>query len=415
VLGYDDGGVVFKDGGKTLGKYAFADKYSSINKVARELQGTKEYEDDNIIESSILRQLRNWTFSSDNSNEIYLRKNLYKKLKKEYPKIFKPNFNGLVYRGLSTFLSSIKFPKNVELKDFVKIKRTSFYENDYYLYKLPIEFKERKNVASWTTSFKVASTKFGGDVVLVTKIDDEFIMNPKLMNEIYGSSDKEDEVLHLGKEYTKNVYVMIRDIDEIAENISKKDLGELSKLKFKDGGEVDEHKETYKKWKSLVNMSKSELEKFYNSEEGKEAGLKPKEAKDLGIHYGRESARWIIKMKKTPVTEWTPKMWEWAKRQINFNTRMLGNKGDLYDEKGKKTRKHTSLLIWGHNPEKKEEGGIIYSIEEMIMSLNKSPFLKVSQMPDGKISFSESNGLNSFKSKKIDSDKLQELFLVYNF
>jgi hypothetical protein len=58
-------------------------------------------------------------------------------------------------------------------------------------------------------------------------------------------------------------------------------------------------------------------------------------------------------MKKTPVTEWTHEMWEWAKRQINFNTRMLGNKGGLYDEKGEKTRKHTSLLIWGHNPEKK--------------------------------------------------------------
>jgi hypothetical protein len=126
--------------------------------------------------------------------------------------------------------------------------------------------------------------------------------------------------------------------------------------RYEKGGGIyadEEKKEIYQKWKKLVNMTAAELENFYNSEEGKDAGLKPKEAKDLGIHYGRESARWIIKMKKTPVTEWTPKMWEWAKRQINFNTRMLGNKGGLYDEKGEKTRKHTSLLIWGHNPEKK--------------------------------------------------------------
>ena len=162
-------------------------------------------------------------------------------------------------------------------------------------------------------------------------------------------------------------------------------------------------------------MTAAELEKFYNSEEGKDAGLKPKEAKDLGIHYGRESARWIIKMKKTPITEWTHEMWEWAKRQINFNTRMLGNKGDLYDEKGKKTRKHTSLLIWGHNPEKKEEGGIIYSIEEMIMSLNKSPFLKVSQMPNGKISFSEiENGTDAIV-EFIDSEDLKSRYLLYSF
>jgi len=36
---------------------------------------------------------------------------------------------------------------------------------------------------------------------------------------------------------------------------------------------------------------------------------------------------------------------------------MSGNKGDLYDDKGNKTRKHTSLLIWGHNPEKFKNGG----------------------------------------------------------
>lgn len=108
--------------------------------------------------------------------------------------------------------------------------------------------------------------------------------------------------------------------------------------------------ETYKKWKSLVNMSSSELKKFYESEEGKEAGLSKSESGKLGIGNGRESARWILKMKNTPRANWTPKMWEWANRQISFISRMSGNNGSLYDEKGNKTRKHTSLLIWGHNP-----------------------------------------------------------------
>jgi hypothetical protein len=121
----------------------------------------------------------------------------------------------------------------------------------------------------------------------------------------------------------------------------------------------ESQKETYKKWKDLVNMSASELKSFMDSDEGKKAGLSRKEAKQLGIHYGRESARWILKMKDTPVSEWTPKMWEWANRQISFNSRMRGNKGKLYDEKGKKTRKHLSLLIWGHNPEKYKLGGKI--------------------------------------------------------
>lgn len=134
---------------------------------------------------------------------------------------------------------------------------------------------------------------------------------------------------------------------------------------FKSGGKImglggqltDEQKEDYKKWKDLVNMSPSELRKFMYSDEGKEAGLTKKQADNLGIGYGRESAKWILKMKETPVKEWTPTMWDWCNRQISFISRMRGNKGSLYDEKGRKTRKHTSLLIWGHNPEKYKDGG----------------------------------------------------------
>jgi hypothetical protein len=132
----------------------------------------------------------------------------------------------------------------------------------------------------------------------------------------------------------------------------------------------ESQKETYKKWKDLVNMSASELKRFMDSDEGKKAGLSRKEAKQLGIHYGRESARWILKMKDTPVSEWTPKMWEWANRQISFNSRMRGNKGKLYDDKGRKTRKHLSLLIWGHNPEKYSEGGLIIDDNIKVFGLN---------------------------------------------
>lgn len=139
----------------------------------------------------------------------------------------------------------------------------------------------------------------------------------------------------------------------------KNNLEKISKLEK--GGNVSEKDETYKKWKSLVNMSKSELENFYNTQEGKDAGLSSSEAKELGINSGRESARWILKMKDTSKEDWTPTMWYWANRQISFISRMKGNKGGLYDEKGNKTRKHTSLLIWGHNPEKFEGGGSITS------------------------------------------------------
>ena len=130
-------------------------------------------------------------------------------------------------------------------------------------------------------------------------------------------------------------------------------------IRYSHGGSLSaDQKEIYDKWKSLVNMSVGDLSNFYHTKEGKEAGLTKDEADMLGIHNGRESARWILKMKKTPVAEWTPEMWEWAKRQISFISRMKGNKGGLYDENGNKTRKHTSLLLWGHNPEYAKGGGI---------------------------------------------------------
>ena len=134
--------------------------------------------------------------------------------------------------------------------------------------------------------------------------------------------------------------------------------------RYKSGGTIElDKRQIYKKWKSLVNMSKKELEDFYNSEEGKRAGLSASEAHKLGIHYGRESAKWILRMKSIPSHEWTPKMWEWAKRQINFITRMSGNAGELIGENGEKTRKYLSLLIWGNDPNKKMEGGELSPIE----------------------------------------------------
>lgn len=133
--------------------------------------------------------------------------------------------------------------------------------------------------------------------------------------------------------------------------------------KYKAGGAVDDKKDIYKKWHSLVNMSSDEVKKFYDSTEGKAAGLTSGEAHELGIHSGRQSARWIMKMKETPVKDWTDEMYDWAKRQISFISRMQGNKGELYDENGRKTRKYTSLLIWGHNPEKHESGGFIADVD----------------------------------------------------
>ena len=174
-------------------------------------------------------------------------------------------------------------------------------------------------------------------------------------------------------------------------------------IRFADGGAValsrTEKNEIYDKWAQLVNMSYTELNDFYNSTEGKEAGLSASEANKLGIHNGRQSASWILKMKKTPRNEWTKKMWYWAKRQIAFISRMSANKGDLYNEKGEKTRKHTSLLIWGHNPEKLKQGGNVVTY--------KNKFNK-------KYGFDENESHSLEEISKITKIKLSSLQDIYN-
>jgi len=114
----------------------------------------------------------------------------------------------------------------------------------------------------------------------------------------------------------------------------------------------EKKKEIYSKWKSLVNMGPKELEKYIHSDDGKKSGLSRSEASSQGIKSGRDSARAIVRMKQKSWKDWDVTDWKWANRQISFISRMKGASGPLFDEKGRKTRKLMSLLIWGHDPRK---------------------------------------------------------------
>lgn len=121
-------------------------------------------------------------------------------------------------------------------------------------------------------------------------------------------------------------------------------------------------KKVWETWKKLVNMTEKELKEFYDSEEGKTAGMKQGEADEAGIDSGRESARMLLKMIPSGSSfnkaeeKWTSDMWRWAKKQNSFISRMRGMRsrmvGNPFERDGKKTRWLKSLLIWGHDPRK---------------------------------------------------------------
>ena len=210
------------------------------------------------------------------------------------------------------------------------------------------------------------------------------------------------------KKYDELVYnIDYEKLEKFQKDIDASDeLGsDVHDLSFKKGGslELEDKDSIYNDWKELINMSYRELKSFYDSKEGKEAGLSKDEADDLGIHSGRESAKWILKMKHTKRNDWTDNMWEWAKRQISFVKRMSASKGELYDDNGNKTRKHTSLLIWGHSPEKHKMtfGGYVGSVD----SNGTEPFI-------------DSEGRKRFKiddfNAEIDENKVYEVIDVVN-
>jgi len=200
--------------------------------------------------------------------------------------------------------------------------------------------------------------------------DDDFLHNLSLINVKYPSAKVIRESNNGKLQWQYDEITDWEDAKSEIENFFNeiKDRSDS----YKSGGSVST--DLYEKWKSLVNMSASELKQFMATKDGKEAGLTKGEADELGIKSGHESAKWILKMKATDVSKWTPTMWEWAKRQVSFISRMRGNRGGLYDQDGNKTRKHTSLLIWGHNPEQFNGGGEIdqnTSLTELAMDIEK--------------------------------------------
>lgn len=118
--------------------------------------------------------------------------------------------------------------------------------------------------------------------------------------------------------------------------------------------------ETWYEWRSLVNMSAPELRRFLNTEEGRQAGLSRSQAKKEGVRSGQASARALLKMIPSggrsytqAEKNWSDADWDWARRQVAFIKRMCGVKGPLSDGSGELTRKHTALLLWGHDPTKR--------------------------------------------------------------
>lgn len=132
----------------------------------------------------------------------------------------------------------------------------------------------------------------------------------------------------------------------------------LDEVEKAETAEEKRKRELYASWRSLVNMSPSEIRRFLESDEGSDAGMSESEASRANIRRGRDSARALLRMipkgrsYAAASENWSANDWEWAGRQVSFISRMRGNDGPLTESDGSPTRKLKSLLIWGHDPRK---------------------------------------------------------------
>ena len=181
----------------------------SDEKIA-DYQGFKFTEEDTVFEQELIQILQSWVNSENQavSNKLFSKFDILKKASERFPKVLKPETpdKTLLYRGvefLSEQLEEQLAKTNLNDYEVVLIGR-----GKYWKYPHPIQYKPRSSVQSWTSRMDIATDLFANECFLTTEQNDEFLFNQTLMHIIF-KSQREDEILHFGKDYSYPVYIAL--------------------------------------------------------------------------------------------------------------------------------------------------------------------------------------------------------------
>lgn len=100
-------------------------------------------------------------------------------------------------------------------------------------------------------------------------------------------------------------------------------------------------------WTDLVNMTKSELEEWLDTEESKSVG-----DSDSGESTGHKSGRRIVEIKDTRKDDLTDDQWDHMATVVGYVKRHLSQGGP--DDDVKHSAWRYSLMNWGHDPLKED-------------------------------------------------------------
>jgi hypothetical protein len=119
------------------------------------------------------------------------------------------------------------------------------------------------------------------------------------------------------------------------------------------GSEADtsrDNAQLYEKFQRLVNMRAGEMRAHLRSSSLREAIATTRRAKRGPLLEGQRAARYVLRMKATPLAEWTDDLWGECRKVVTFIERTRRNNTPLIDEEGRASRKLVALRTWGHNP-----------------------------------------------------------------
>ena len=168
----------------------------------------KPEELDTSWEDNLYFKLKTWVNSSGTDVANYFTKNkeLLQTLAKEFPSVLQPPIGKIAYRGTSIKINSLKNAFIKKQYTIVKVggKEVFRFKN--------LEYNPNRKSQSWTVDPKIAF-KFEGrannedsiHVVYATKVNNDFIFSPQLMNIIF--KHEESEVIRVGSKGTFEAFV----------------------------------------------------------------------------------------------------------------------------------------------------------------------------------------------------------------
>ena len=106
------------------------------------------------------------------------------------------------------------------------------------------------------------------------------------------------------------------------------------------------HEEIWDEWKELVNMTRSELEKWLDTEESNDVGQKS----GGGESTGHKSGRRIVKILDTNKGDLTDDDYDHMGKVVGYIKRHKAQGGP--DEDMEHSDWRYSLMNWGHDPKK---------------------------------------------------------------